>query len=82
MNVPEFVHLNDIKQDRDDFHADVWVRRVQIDDQQFVSFRHPEGIDSLLKLARGIREGTVLKLPQKGVNGKGHLILSVRLIDS
>lgn len=81
MNVPEFVHLNDVKRDRDDIYADVWLHRVQIDNQQAVSFRHPEGADSQLKLARHFREGTILRLAEKGVDGRGHLILHVRLID-
>ena len=81
MNVPEFVHLNDVKRDRDDFYADIWVRRVQLDDQQTVSYRHPQGIDAQMKLARHLREGTILRLANKGVDGRGHLILHVRLID-
>jgi hypothetical protein len=81
MNVPEFVHLNDVKQDRDDFYADVWLRRVQINDQQTVSFRRPDGADSLLPLTRQVREGTILRLAGKGVGGRGHLVLHVRLID-
>jgi len=81
MNVPEFVHLNDVKQERDDFCADVWLRRLQIDDQQTVCFRHPEGAASELKLTRHIREGTFLRLAEMGVGSRGHLILRVRLID-
>jgi|GEM_PF-1824764 len=81
MNVPDFVHLNDVKHDSNDFYADVWLHRVQIDEQQTVSFRHPEGTESQLKLARHIHEGTILRLAEKGVSGRGQLILHVRLID-
>jgi hypothetical protein len=81
MNAPEFVHLNDVKQDHGDFYADIWLRRVQIDDQQTVSFRHPEGPDSQLKLARDIREGTILRVAEEGVDGRGFLVLHVRLMD-
>ena len=81
MTVPEFMHLNDVTQDRDDFHADLWIRRVQISEQQTVSFRRPDGVDSQLNLTRFVREGTVLKLAGKGVGGRGNLVLHVRLID-
>lgn len=80
-NVPEFVHLNDVKQLSDDFYADVWLRRVQIDNRQTVSFRRPDGADSILSLNRHIREGTILRFAGKGVEGRGHLVLHVRLID-
>ena len=81
MNVPEYVHLNDVKQNSGDFYADVWVHRVQINDQQTVSFRRPDGSDSQLKLTRHVHEGTILRLAGKGVDGRGHLVLQVRLID-
>lgn len=81
MNVPEFVHLNDVKQDSTDVFADVWLRRVQINDQQTVSFRHPDGGESQLQVSRYVREGTILRLAGKGVGGRGHLVLHVRLID-
>ncbi len=81
MNVPEFMHLNDVKQDRDDFYADLWVRRVQINEQQTVSFRRPDGMDTQLNLTRYFREGSILRLAGKGVGGRGHLVLQVRLID-
>ncbi len=81
MNVPEFMHLNDVKQNKDDFHADIWLRRVQINEQQTVSFRRPDGTDSQLNLTRHLREGTMLKLAGKGVGGRGNLVLQVRLID-
>ena len=81
MNVPEFMHLNDVKQDRDDFYADLWVRRVQINEQQTVSFRRPDGVDSQLNLTRYVHEGSILRLAGKGVGGRGHLVLQVRLID-
>lgn len=81
MNVPEFVQLNDVKQDSNDIFADVWLRRVQINDQQTVSFRHPHGGDSQLKLTRRVHEGSILRLAGEGVGGRGHLTLHVRLID-
>ena len=81
MNVPEFVHLNDVKQERDDFFADVWLRRVQISDQQTVSFRRPDGLDTQINLTRHVHEGSILRLAGKGVGGRGHLVLHVRLID-
>ena len=81
MNVPEFMHLNDVIQLKDDFQADIWLRRVQINEQQTVSFRRPDGLDSQLNLTRQMREGTMLKLVGKGVGGRGNLVLQVRLID-
>ncbi len=81
MNVPEFVHLNDVKRDGDNFYADIWLHRIQIDGQQTVSFRHPEGSDSQLNLTRRAREGSILRLDSLGVGGRGQLILNVRLID-
>ena len=81
MNVPEFVNLNDVKQDRDDLYADVWLRRVQINDQQTVSFRHPDGGNSQLQLTRRVHEGSILRLAGQGVGGRGHLVLQVRLMD-
>src|SRR5260221_500400 len=81
MTIPEFMHLNDVKTVKDDFHADLWIRRVQINERQIVSFRGPDGVDSQLKLKSPVREGTVLSLAGKGVGGRGHLRLHVRLID-
>ena len=81
MNVPEFMHLNDVKQSKDDFHADIWLRRIQINEQQTISFRRPDGLDSQFNLSRNLREGTMLKLAGKGVGGKGNLVLQIRLID-
>lgn len=81
MNVPEYMHLNDVKQANDDFHADIWVRRVQINEQQTVSFVHPGGGNSQLNLTRSLYEGATVKLAGKGVGGRGNLVLHVRLID-
>ncbi len=81
MNVPEFVHLNDVKKTENDFHADIWLRRVQINEQQTVSYRRPDGLDSQLNLTRYFREGTMLRLAGQGIDGRGHLVLQVRLID-
>jgi hypothetical protein len=81
MNVPEFVHLNDVKNRGDDFFADIWVRRTQIQDQQSVSYRCPDGSDSQLKLTRHVHEGAVLRIAGLGVGGRGFLVLNVRLID-
>jgi len=81
MNVPEFMHLNDVKQANDDFHADIWLRRVQINEQQTVSFRQPGGGDNQLNLTRQMYEGAMVKLAGKGVGGRGNLVLHVRLID-
>lgn len=81
MNVPEFVHLNDVKHERDDLYADVWLRREQINERQTVSFRHPGGWDCQLNLTGHVREGTILRLAGKGVGNRGQLVLHVRLID-
>lgn len=81
MTIPEFMHLNDIKSVNGDFHADFWIRREQINDQQTVSFRGPDGVDSQVRLKSPVREGTVLRITGRGVGGHGNLMLHVRLID-
>jgi len=81
MNVPEFVNLNDVKTNGEDIFADIWLRRIHINDQQTVSFRRPDGTDSLLEVSRHVHEGSILRLAGKGVFGRGYLVLHVRLID-